>query len=71
MDSTGGTVWRENTRGKTDWQGHLRRKNDGCIGRRMLRVELPGKRKRGRPKGGSGITSVRFNVFGTVEFACE
>ena len=24
--------------------------NDGYIGRRMLRMELPGKRKRGRPK---------------------
>ena len=26
-----------------------RRKYDGCIGRRMLRMELPGKKKRGRP----------------------
>ena len=32
------------------WYGHLRRKYDGCIGRRMLRMELTGKRKRGRPK---------------------
>ena len=32
------------------WYGHLRRKDDGYIGRRMLRIELPGKRKRGRPK---------------------
>ena len=31
------------------WYGHLRRKDDGYIGRRMLRME-PGKRKRGRPK---------------------
>ena len=31
------------------WYGHLRRKDDGYIGRRMLRMELPGKRKRGRP----------------------
>ena len=30
--------------------GHLRRKYDGYIGRRMLRMELPGKWKRGRPK---------------------
>ena len=29
--------------------GHVRRKDDGYIGRRMLRMELPGKRKRGRP----------------------
>ena len=27
------------------WYGHLRRKYDGYIGRRMLRMELPGKRK--------------------------
>ena len=32
------------------WYGHIRRKDDGYIGRRMLRMELPGKRKRGRPK---------------------
>ena len=32
------------------WYGHLRRKDDGYIGRRMLRMELPGKGKRGRPK---------------------
>ena len=32
------------------WHGHVRRKDDGYIGRRMLRVELPGRRKRGRPK---------------------
>ena len=30
--------------------GYCRRKDDGYIGRRMLRMELPGKRKRGRPK---------------------
>ena len=28
----------------------IRRKDDGYIGSRMLRMELPGKRKRGRPK---------------------
>ena len=34
------------------WYGHvgLLRKDDGYIGRRMLRMELPEKRKRGRPK---------------------
>ena len=31
------------------WNGNLRRKYDGYIGRRMLRIELPGKRKWGRP----------------------
>ena len=32
------------------WHGHLRRKYDGYIGRRVLRMELPGQRKHGRPK---------------------
>ena len=32
------------------WYGNVRRKDDGYIGRRMLRMELQGKRKRGRPK---------------------
>ena len=33
------------------WYGHVRRKHDGYIGSWMLRTEMPGKRKRGRPKG--------------------
>ena len=32
------------------WYGHVRRKDDGFIGRRMLRMELSGKGKRGWPK---------------------
>ena len=28
------------------WYGHVHRKYDECIGRRMLMMELPGKRKR-------------------------
>ena len=32
------------------WYGHVQRKDDGYIGRRMLRMELPGKKKRGRQK---------------------
>ena len=32
------------------WYGHLRRKGEGYIGRRMPRMELPGKRKQGRLK---------------------
>ena len=32
------------------WYGHVLRKDDGYIGRTMLRMELPRKRKRGRPK---------------------
>ena len=32
------------------WYRHVPRKNDECIGRRMLRMELQGKGKRGWPK---------------------
>ena len=49
-DCTGGTVWRENTRGETEVVWTCTEKDDGYIGRRMLRTELPAKRKRGRPK---------------------
>ena len=31
------------------WYGHIRRRDYWYIGRRMLRMELSGKRKRGRP----------------------
>ena len=31
------------------WYGHVLRKDDAYIGRRMLMMEMPGKRKRGRP----------------------
>ncbi|XP_051780460.1 uncharacterized protein LOC127527026 [Erpetoichthys calabaricus] len=32
------------------WFGHVQRRNAEYIGRRMLRIELPGKKKRGRSK---------------------
>ena len=32
------------------WYGHVRREDDGYILRSMMRMELPGKRKQGRPK---------------------
>ena len=32
------------------WYGHVRRSEVGYIGRRMLEMELPGKRRKGRPK---------------------
>ena len=35
---------------KLRWFRHVRRRDAGYIGRRMLKMELPGKRKRGRPK---------------------
>ena len=32
------------------WFGHVQRRDSGHIGRRMLEMELPGRRQRGRPK---------------------
>ena len=40
----------ENMRGKTRWFGLVLRKDSGYIGIMLLTMELPGKRKRGRPK---------------------
>ena len=43
--------FREKTReARLRWYGHVLRKDDGYIGRRMPRMELPGKRKWGKPK---------------------
>ena len=32
------------------WFGHVQRSDDGYIGKRMLKMKTPGKRRRGRPK---------------------
>ena len=51
---TGGTAqvgrFGGKTRSRLRWFGHVRRKDDGYIGRRMLTMEMPEKRKRGRSK---------------------
>ena len=39
------------------WFGHVRRKDDGYIGRRMLRMELPGNGE--GLKGGTGCIWMR------------
>ena len=31
------------------WFGHVKRREESYLGRRMMRVEIPGKRRRGRP----------------------
>ena len=36
--------------GKLRWYGHVMRRDQEYVGRKMMEVELPGKRKRGRPK---------------------
>ena len=36
--------------GRLRWYGHVMRKDKEYVGRKMIEMELPGKRKRGRPK---------------------
>ena len=36
--------------GKLRWYGHVMRRDQEYIGRRVIEMELPEKRKRGRPK---------------------
>ena len=45
-----GRVGEKTREARLRWYGHAQRKDDEYIGRRMLRVELPGDRKRRMPK---------------------
>ena len=36
--------------GRLRWYGHVIRRDKEYVGRKMIEMELPGKRKRGRPK---------------------
>ena len=36
--------------GRLRWYGHVMRKDQEYVGRKMMEMELPGKRRRGRPK---------------------
>ena len=42
-----GTKMRE---GRLRWYQHVMRRDQEYVGRKMMEMELPGKRKRGRPK---------------------
>ena len=37
--------------GRLRWYGHVMRRDQEYVGRKMMEMELPGKRKRGRTKG--------------------
>ena len=57
-------IWNERIRGTTKvgeiskkvqesrlkWYGHVLRREDECVGKRVMGMEVPGKRRRGRPK---------------------
>ena len=36
--------------GRLRWYGHVMRRDQDYVGRKMMKMELPGKRRRGRPK---------------------
>ena len=36
--------------GRLRWYGHVMRRDQEYVGRKMMEMELPGKRKRGRPR---------------------
>ena len=36
--------------GRLRWYGHIMRRDQEYVGRKVMKMELPGKRKRGRPK---------------------
>ena len=38
--------------GRLRWYGHVMRRDQEYLGRKMMEIELPGKRRRGRPKRG-------------------
>ena len=51
------------------WYGHVLRREDEYIGKRVMGMEVPGKRRRGRPLSGggwipSGTTCLRKNYQG-------
>ena len=45
-----GQVRRKVRESRLRWYGHVKRREDAYVGRRVLEMELPGKRKVGRPK---------------------
>ena len=36
--------------GRLRWYGHVKRREEGYVGKRMMKMVVPGRRKRGRPR---------------------
>ncbi len=45
-------------RSRLKWYGHVLRREDTYVGKRVMGMEVPGKRRRVRPKWGVCITSI-------------
>ena len=50
MDIESGQVWQKVRQLRLRWYGHVKRPGDEYVGRRVLKVKLQGKRKRGIPR---------------------
>lgn len=50
VSRTGGHRKKKKKAREARWFGYVRRRDLGCMGRRLLRSEVPGRRLRGRPK---------------------
>ena len=45
-----GQISKKVRKSRLRWYGHVKRREDAYVGRRMLEIDLPGKRKMGRSK---------------------
>ena len=45
-----GPISKKVKKSRLRWYGHVKRREDAYVGRRVLEMELPGKRKVGKPK---------------------
>ena len=45
-----GEISKKMQESRLKWYGHVLRREDECVGKRVMGMEVPGKRRRGRPK---------------------
>lgn len=56
---------------KLRWFGHMQRRDGWYIGKRMLNMELPGRRKRGRSQGRGCLDFMRWSTVASPERAAR